>query len=96
MSELVTLRVELHVATITFNRPDRGNALTLDMVRECVRALHTVNRDDVRVVVLTANGRYFCTGMDLAPANQAQMAGKMDSGMPSAWLAVFAAPLESI
>ena len=54
------------VATVTFDRPDRLNALTFDVyadLRDLLRELP--HRDDVRVVVSTGNGRGFCSGGDV-------------------------------
>src|SRR5580700_8043852 len=54
------------VATITLNRPDAGNALTPAQRDELVGLLDAASADlHVRVVVLAANGRHFCTGADL-------------------------------
>lgn len=54
-------------AEITLNRPDKGNALTLPML-DRLEAIASDIRPDlaVRAVVLRANGRYFCTGGDIA------------------------------
>lgn len=54
------------VATITLNRPDAMNALSLEMKRELLAALERA-RDDARVraVLLTGSGRAFCAGQDL-------------------------------
>jgi enoyl-CoA hydratase/carnithine racemase len=55
-----------HVATITLNRPDRLNAISGDMLVELGRMLGECDTDrDVRVVVLTGEGRGFCSGLDL-------------------------------
>jgi len=59
-----------HVATITLDRPDRGNSLTPGMQRT-MRAIWSDVRDDpdVRVAIFTAEGeRHFCTGFDVAEA----------------------------
>lgn len=54
------------VATITLNRPDRLNALTFQVYDELRRAFRAIHDDDaVRVVVLTGQGRGFCTGGDV-------------------------------
>ncbi|KAG0235201.1 EnoyL-CoA hydratase [Actinomortierella wolfii] len=54
------------VATITLNRPKRGNALSGDMVALFVSFVQRAIDDPaVRVIVVTGNGKYFCTGMDL-------------------------------
>ncbi len=55
------------VATITLNRPEQRNALSLTMLGELVDAVGRVRSDDaVRVLVLTGAGdRVFCAGADL-------------------------------
>ncbi|KAF9897001.1 EnoyL-CoA hydratase [Lobosporangium transversale] len=56
------------VGTITLNRPKRGNALSGPMVNQFVDILNAAIDDPaVRVIVVTGNGKYFCTGMDLTP-----------------------------
>jgi enoyl-CoA hydratase/carnithine racemase len=54
------------VATITLNRAERLNALTLDAYAD-LRDLFTElpHRDDVRVAILTGTGRGFCSGGDV-------------------------------
>jgi len=54
------------VGRITLNRPERLNAINLEMLEE----LHALfgalkNREDVRVVIVTGAGRGFCSGADL-------------------------------
>ena len=54
------------VATITLDRPDALNALTVAMKVELLAAFKAVARDRaVRAVVLTGAGRAFCAGQDL-------------------------------
>ncbi|MCB0738123.1 MAG: enoyl-CoA hydratase/isomerase family protein [Bacteroidetes bacterium] len=54
------------VATISLNRPDRFNAFNNEQSFELQDALKLVKRDnDVRVVVLTGEGKAFCSGQDL-------------------------------
>ena len=54
------------VATITLNRPDRGNGLTTELKERLLDALGNVGDDPtVRAVVLTGSGRSFCVGQDL-------------------------------
>ena len=54
------------VATITLDRPDRLNALTFEVYAE-LRDLFAafVQRDEVRVIVITGEGRGFCSGGDV-------------------------------
>lgn len=54
------------VAWLTFNRPERLNALNLEMVEKLSGYLDQAASDDeVKVVVLTGAGRGFCSGADL-------------------------------
>jgi 2-(1,2-epoxy-1,2-dihydrophenyl)acetyl-CoA isomerase len=54
------------IATITLDRPDALNALTVPLKTELLRAFRAVGRDEgVRAVVLTGAGRAFCAGQDL-------------------------------
>ena len=55
------------IGRITLNRPDKRNALTHAMMTAILEALDRFSRDDaVRVVVLSAAGSSFCSGVDLA------------------------------
>jgi E-phenylitaconyl-CoA hydratase len=54
------------VATITLNRPERLNALTVELLAGLETAWHTAGaRDDIRAVVFTGAGRAFCAGADI-------------------------------
>src|SRR4051794_26768888 len=54
------------VGTITLNRPERMNAFTETMIRDWASALEDARTDrEVRVVIVTGNGRGFCAGADL-------------------------------
>ncbi len=67
--ETLLVDVAEGVATITLNRPDRLNALTMQVLDELQDALSTVEADaDQRAVVLTGAGRGFCAGADLKAA----------------------------
>jgi 2-(1,2-epoxy-1,2-dihydrophenyl)acetyl-CoA isomerase len=64
--QTIRLDVANGVATVTLNRPDSLNALNATMRRELLAALKAIRRDDeVRAVVLTGEGRGFCSGADL-------------------------------
>ena len=54
------------IATITFNRPDVLNALTLDIYGQVRDLLEDLRYDDsVKVLVITGEGRGFCSGGDV-------------------------------
>lgn len=55
------------VLTVALNRPEVHNALTPTMIRELTAVFQSISEQaEVRVVVLTGNGRSFCAGADLA------------------------------
>jgi enoyl-CoA hydratase/carnithine racemase len=54
------------VATVTFNRPDKLNALTFDVYADLRDLLAELpHRGDARVLVITGTGRGFCSGGDV-------------------------------
>lgn len=54
------------VARILFNRPERLNAIDLDLAQQLADTLEAVERDrDIRVLVVSGNGRSFMAGGDL-------------------------------
>lgn len=66
MSETI-FRLSGHIAEITINRPDKGNALNAAVRKGLFEAFGRANADpECRVVILTAAGdRVFCAGADL-------------------------------
>ncbi len=64
------------VATLTLNRPERLNALNLELGTALADSLARVAADDgVRVIVLTGAGRGFCAGGDLGVIGDAHARG---------------------
>lgn len=65
-SQAVTYDVSDGIATITLNRPDGMNSLTLETKIALRDAVHAAAADSAaRCVVLTGTGRAFCVGQDL-------------------------------
>ena len=65
-SDPVLLDISNGIATITLNRPDAMNSLNIATKERLVEITAQVAEDEsVRCVVLTGNGRAFCTGQDL-------------------------------
>ncbi len=53
------------IGIVTFNRPDRLNAVNWDLATDLVQLLRDLRfRDEVRVILLTGAGRAFCSGGD--------------------------------
>lgn len=68
MAEYDTIKLAIAdtVATITLNRPERLNAAPIEMADEIVAALDEALAQGARAIVMTGEGRAFCSGADLA------------------------------
>src|SRR3954468_4378506 len=54
------------IATITFNRPDKRNAVSFELVADLMLALTEVEESaSAQVLIITGAGKAFCAGMDL-------------------------------
>jgi E-phenylitaconyl-CoA hydratase len=66
VSDTVTFRLDGHVATITYNRPEALNAINGDMRRDLNAAFARLRDDEEAwVAIVTGAGRAFCAGGDL-------------------------------
>ncbi|MDA5094010.1 crotonase/enoyl-CoA hydratase family protein [Aliiroseovarius sp. KMU-50] len=66
-TQRVTITEDNQVATVTLSRPDKRNALDLEMIQAIVAAGEALaERKDIRAVVLAGEGDAFCAGLDLA------------------------------
>ena len=67
MEKAVLFEKEKNIAIITFNRPQRYNAVNQDLVDGINDSLSIVENDnEIRAVVLTGNGKGFCSGADMS------------------------------
>lgn len=69
----LTCVVERDVATLTMNRPERRNALSLALMREMIATLDEIAANpEVRAVIVAAAGKVFCAGHDLGELVEAE------------------------
>ena len=55
-----------HVSLVTLNRPERRNALTVELMKELISAVESLSADaKQRVLILRGAGKCFCAGLDL-------------------------------
>lgn len=63
--EFFKVKIDEYIATITFNRPP-ANALSSNVLKELTSLLDTIeSNDDVRVLVIHGEGRFFSAGADI-------------------------------
>lgn len=71
-----TVVVERHragYAVLMLNRPEKLNALSMELRAELVAAIEELRRDPaVRVLIVTGAGRAFCSGLDLNELSKAE------------------------
>lgn len=89
------------VAVITLNRPEKRNAVNMQLSRELMQAVGEAEKDgEVRVVILTGGPKCFCAGADLAAVQEAKSGeppvepGMMDKirDLPKPTMAVIGGP----
>ena len=65
---VVTYEADGRVGIVTLNRPDKLNAISLELKKTLVERFHEADADPTTsVVVLRAEGRSFCAGYDISP-----------------------------
>ena len=71
--ETIEYEVRDGVATIRLNRPDKRNAINMQLHQDLAAALRLVQRDrEVRALLVTGNGPGFCAGQDLTEFSMAR------------------------
>lgn len=70
------LQLQHDVATITLSRPDMANRLAQEDLSTLVEHVATINRNpNIRVLILQSEGKYFCSGYDIADIQNSQHSG---------------------
>ena len=81
-SDSVLVKAEEDFTTITMNRPERRNALSVGLLRDMTAAFRTAGESSARGVILAANGPVFSAGhdfRDLAGADARSIRELLDS-----------------
>jgi len=62
----IIINIDAKVAEITLNRPERMNAITLELLKNLKEELITLNKNEnISVIILTGAGKAFSAGVDL-------------------------------
>jgi len=84
------------ITVLTLNRPERRNALTIELMTELTSAIEDAAADPKqRILILRGAGKAFCTGLDLEAAADSSKAHATALSRKRAWLRSrpFTAPL---
>jgi len=74
MTDKLKITINEHLAIVKLNRPDKMNALDIDLFEGLINAADELNKNEaIRCVVLAGEGKSFCAGLDLSLFN---MGGK--------------------
>jgi len=66
MTKNIITNINDKIAEITLNRPERMNAITIDLLEELKNELISINNDEsISVIILTGAGKAFSAGVDL-------------------------------
>jgi len=63
--QTLELAYDVGVATVTLKRPEKRNALSIQLLNELLVVLDEIEKSDGQVLILTGAGKAFCAGMDL-------------------------------
>ena len=81
--KIVEYVIKDRVGVITLNRPEKRNALSHELVADMKEAFAQAEKDEqVKVIILKANGEAFCAGASGADSLRPDIIGKEDSREP--------------
>jgi len=93
-SPLLVTHPDPATVVLTLNRPNRRNALTIELMELLCRTIAKLGEDpDSRVVILRGNGAAFCAGLDLTEAADSARAEEGARAVAETFEAVTATPL---
>nr|MBA3651393.1 enoyl-CoA hydratase/isomerase family protein [Chthoniobacterales bacterium] len=73
---------------VTLNRPERRNALTIELLTELTAAMDAAAGSDQRVLILRGAGKVFCAGLDLQETAETEKAHRSAEMVARTLLAV--------
>lgn len=70
MANTIDIRRDATTTVLCLNRPAKANALSRDLVEDCLAAVEAAKGDGVRLLVLRGEGANFCAGFDFSDVQQ--------------------------
>lgn len=94
---ILTEQIDGATTLLTLNRPDRRNALTIELIDALCEAIRTVEADPKqRIIIIRGAGAGFCSGMDLQEASVPELAEQSAHGIARLFDTITQSPLISI
>src|SRR4051812_38233564 len=85
------------ISVVTLNRPDKRNALSIELIEKLCDAVTSASRDrNRRVILIRANGPVFCAGLDLKEATDPAKAHSSAVGLCEMYRAITTSPLVTL
>src|SRR4051812_21824611 len=98
MSDLVLIdNSDPAITILTLNRPDKRNALSIELIEQLTAAVAQASSDrNRRTIIIRANGPSFCAGLDLAEASDATKSHASATALCKMYQALSTSPLITI
>ena len=85
------------IVCISLNRPEKRNALNIEMIQELSEAFQLFPQDPtLRIAILYGTGKTFCVGLDLLESIQTQSIEKMAEAISQMLTTIYSSPLVTI
>jgi methylglutaconyl-CoA hydratase len=85
------------ISVVALNRPDKRNALSIELIEQLCDAVTSASSDrNRRVILIRANGPVFCAGLDLKEATDPAKAHSSAVGLCDMYRAIATSPLITI
>ena len=94
MYQTITVDKQDRIAVVTLNRPDKLNAINLQMKQDILQTLTEMEADDeIRVVIITGAGRAFSSGADMGGGSHDREQARRITAQEQAKLLAFDKPI---
>src|SRR5262245_32857456 len=90
MANEILTSTDGRVGVVTLNRPDKLNALNVELMKQLVAALEAFDQDDnVSVIILAGNERAFAAGADIGDMAQATAVDQLKANQFARWERIY-------
>lgn len=93
---IIVEKVNESISKIILNRPEKHNALGIELITALCEALTEMEKSSCRVVVISAKGKNFCSGLDLQQAADESLIEKMGRQLAALFTILHNTPLVTI